>query len=96
MVSLLTLLVVATTFYTVVEGWSVLDSAYFAVVTGLTIGYGDFVPEQSIAKVFTMIYALLAVGLFVALATTLANAAIRTSVRGHNSASRHKRDSDQE
>ncbi len=26
------------------EGWTVLDSIYFAFVTGLTIGYGDFAP----------------------------------------------------
>ena len=26
------------------EGWSINDAAYFAFVTGLTIGYGDLVP----------------------------------------------------
>jgi voltage-gated potassium channel Kch len=81
-ISLVTLLTLATIFYHVVEGWSVIDSVYFAVVTGLTIGYGDFVPRYSISKVFTIFYALLAVGLFVTLATSLAKASLeRTAMR---------------
>jgi voltage-gated potassium channel len=74
--SLVTLLIIATIFYTITEGWSVLDSLYFSVVTGLTIGYGDFAPQEPISKVFTMVYALLAVGLFVALVASLANASV--------------------
>jgi voltage-gated potassium channel len=91
-VTLLALLVSATVFYTLVEGWSVLDSAYFSVVTGLTIGYGDLTPEQPIAKVFTMLYALLAVALFVALATTLANSLMGRRAHKDRRA-RRKRDS---
>jgi hypothetical protein len=81
MATIVMLLVLATVFYTVVEGWSVLDSIYFAVITGLSIGYGDLVPESPIAKIFTMFYALLAVGLFVALATSLAKAALERKSR---------------
>ena len=80
--SILTLLAVATVFYVVVEGWSILDSIYFAVVTGLTIGYGDLVPQHSVSKVFTIFYALLAVGLFVTLATSLAKASLERAARG--------------
>ena len=79
--SILTLLTIATVFYMAVEGWSVLDSIYFAVVTGLTIGYGDLVPQHSISKVFTIFYALLAVGLFVTLATSLAKASLERTPR---------------
>lgn len=79
--STFTLMTVATVFYTVVEGWSVLDSIYFAVVTGLTIGYGDLVPQHAISKIFTMFYALLAVGLFVALATSLASASLQRATK---------------
>jgi len=28
-----------------IEGWSVHESVYFAFVSGLTIGYGDFAPH---------------------------------------------------
>ncbi len=29
-----------------IEGWSVHESIYFAFVSGLTIGYGDFTPKS--------------------------------------------------
>jgi len=32
------------------EGWSVGDALYFTFVTGLTIGYGDLVPRQALAR----------------------------------------------
>jgi Ion channel len=31
-----------------VEGWSVGDAVYFTLITGLTIGYGDLVPRQTL------------------------------------------------
>jgi len=33
-----------------VEGWSVGDAMYFTFITGLTIGYGDIVPQQALAR----------------------------------------------
>ena len=33
-----------------VEGWSIGDALYFTFVTGLTIGYGDIVPRQALAR----------------------------------------------
>ena len=33
-----------------VEGWSVGDAVYFTFVTGLTIGYGDIVPQQLLGR----------------------------------------------
>ena len=33
-----------------VEGWSVGDALYFTFITGLTIGYGDIVPRQALAR----------------------------------------------
>jgi hypothetical protein len=33
-----------------VEGWSVGDAIYFSFITGLTIGYGDIVPRQALAR----------------------------------------------
>ena len=80
-ISLATLLTLATIFYRAVEGWSVVDSLYFAVVTGLTIGYGDIVPQYPISKLFTVFYAVLAVGLFVTLGTSLAKASLERSAK---------------
>ena len=33
-----------------VEGWSLGDAVYFTFITGLTIGYGDLVPRQAMAR----------------------------------------------
>jgi hypothetical protein len=33
-----------------IEGWSVGDAIYFTFITSLTIGYGDIVPRQAIAR----------------------------------------------
>jgi hypothetical protein len=37
-----------------VEGWSAGDALYFTFVTGLTIGYGDIVPRQALARVLAI------------------------------------------
>ena len=37
-----------------VEGWSVGDAVYFTFVTGLTLGYGDIVPRQALARVLAI------------------------------------------
>jgi Ion channel len=33
-----------------IEGWRVLDSIYFAFISGLTIGYGDLVPKTHLTR----------------------------------------------
>jgi hypothetical protein len=32
------------------EGWSIHESIYFAFVSGLTIGYGDFAPKSFLTR----------------------------------------------
>jgi len=60
------LLVFGTVFYHRVEGWSVLDSLYFCVITLATVGYGDFSPKTDLGKIVTMIYILVGIGLLIA------------------------------
>jgi hypothetical protein len=59
------LIIVGTAFYSVVEGWSPLDSLYFAVIAAATVGFGDFAPQTDIGKAFTIVYVLVGVGLLV-------------------------------
>ena len=37
------------------EGWSLQESVYFSFVTGLTIGYGEFVPKLLITRVLAIL-----------------------------------------
>ena len=53
-------------FVHVSEGWSPLDSLYWAIVTGSSVGYGDLVPIQPTTQIFTNVYLLVGVGAFAA------------------------------
>ena len=56
------LLVSGTTFFTLVEGWSVLDSFYFSVTTLTTVGFGDPAPTTALGKIFTIVYIFVGLG----------------------------------
>ena len=47
--------------YSVLEGWSPLQSLYFLTVTITTVGYGDVVPLSAAGKLFTSVYLLLGI-----------------------------------
>lgn len=65
-----------TLFYSAVEGWRWLDALYFSVATIATVGYGDLAPATDAGKVFTIVFMLVGIGLFVALVTQIARALI--------------------
>lgn len=50
-------------FYHLVEGWRLLDSFYFAIITLTTVGYGDFSPQTDPGKIFTIFYVLAGIGI---------------------------------
>ncbi|WP_410768277.1 potassium channel family protein [Fontibacillus sp. BL9] len=52
-----------TIFYVKVEHLNWLDALYFCVVTLTTVGHPEFVPQTSLGKVFTMVYAFAGIGL---------------------------------
>jgi voltage-gated potassium channel Kch len=49
-------LLVGTTVFHLLEGWSWVDSLYFSAITLATVGYGDLVPTTPVAKIFTVLY----------------------------------------
>jgi hypothetical protein len=56
-------LLMGTLVYHFVEGWRILDSLYFSVITLTTVGYGDFSPQSDFGKVFTIFYVLIGIGI---------------------------------
>jgi len=67
-------LVVGTVFYHFVEGWSWITSLYFCSITLTTIGYGDFTPTTDEARLFTIGYVLVGIGIVATFITALASA----------------------
>lgn len=63
-------------FYSGVEGWSPIDALYFSVMTLSTVGAADMAPKTDAAKIFTVIYVLVGIGLFVAVARHIARQVI--------------------
>lgn len=51
-------LAIGTFVYHWLEGWSLLDSLYFCVISLATIGYGDLTPTTPLAKAFTIVYVI--------------------------------------
>lgn len=47
----------------IIEGWSWIDSFYFLSMTVTTVGYGDLTPTTTIAKLLTVIYSFVSIGL---------------------------------
>lgn len=81
------LLLAGTIFYSLVEGWSIIDAVYFCAMSLATVGYGDVVPETEIGKLFTVVYVLAGIGILVSFFTaltakTLALQAERRRARG--------------
>ncbi|SDE22612.1 Ion channel [Bhargavaea beijingensis] len=67
LVTTLTLILLSgTLFYRGIEGWSWLDSFYFAVISLMpTSASTGLVPSMTISKVFTMIYLVVGIGVMV-------------------------------
>jgi len=63
--------------FRIIEGWSLLDGFYFAVVTMATVGYGDLAPRTNIGKLAAIAFMLVGIGVFVLTVSTIAQAFLR-------------------
>jgi hypothetical protein len=61
--SVMVVLFVGTFVFRALEDWSIIDSLYFSVVTLATIGYGDLTPTSDVAKLFSIAYIFVGVGI---------------------------------
>ena len=78
---LFTVLLSGTIFYHFTEGWSVIDSLYFCVMLMATIGLSDLSPTMEVSKIFTMIYAVLSIGVFITLCSKLVLIMVSTNLK---------------
>ena len=65
-------LLTGTIFYSLQEGWSLVDALYFSVTTLTTVGYGDLAPTTTIGKLFTVVYIFSGLGLIAGFINTVA------------------------
>ena len=70
-VAVAVIVAIGSVFYSLVEGWSLLDSVYFCVVSLTTVGFGDLAPVTTAGKLFTIFYLLSSVGLFAVSGTVI-------------------------
>ena len=76
------LLLTGTIFYWRTEDWTIIQALYFSVVTLTTVGYGDLHPTSAGTQIFTIIYILTGLGVFVALLASLADNYIEQKSEG--------------
>ena len=69
---ILLLLFTGTIFYSEFENHSIVDSLFFSVMIMSTIGYENLTLTTSGAKIFTIIYAFISIGVFIALGSKVA------------------------
>ena len=68
------------------EGWSLPESMYFAFVSGLTIGYGDFSPKTGLARLLAVAIGICGILLTALVAAIAVKALDATSGRGSDEA----------
>jgi hypothetical protein len=71
LVSAVSMVAAGTVVYSALEGWTLVDSLYFSVVTLATVGFGDLTPTTDIAKLFTVGYIIIGIGILAAFASEL-------------------------
>jgi Ion channel len=65
-----------------IEGWSVQESIYFAFVSGLTIGYGDFAPRSFVPRALAIVIGICGVLLTALVAAVAVRALSALSAEG--------------
>src|SRR5918994_2794271 len=70
-----------TVFYSLEEGWSVVDAFYFSVTTLTTVGLGDLAPQTTLGKLFTVVYIFAGLGIIVGFIDTVAKETMSRQAR---------------
>ena len=63
LIPIIFLILLGTLGYAILEGWSFLDALYVTIITVTTVGYGDLSPGTPAGRIFSMLFALSAIGM---------------------------------
>ena len=74
-------LLTGTIFYSLQEGWTLIDAFYFSVTTLTTVGFGDPAPTTPVGKLFTVGYILSGLGLIAAFINSVAEENLSSRTR---------------
>ncbi len=66
--------------FSLIEGWSILDSLYTAAQTVTTVGYGDLTPRTRNGRIFSIIFMLAGVGVVLYALTTTVQAIVQSEL----------------
>jgi hypothetical protein len=61
-----------TIFYSLFEGWNLLDAFWFSVATLLTASFANLFPTTALTKIFTILYAIVGVGVLLSFVAAVA------------------------
>lgn len=78
--SVLVVLLVGTVVFRELEHWSLIDSLYFSVVTLATVGYGDLTPTTATAKLFSILYIFIGVGILGVFISAVSHASMQRTL----------------
>ncbi len=78
--SVIVVLAVGTLVFHQLEDWSLVDSLYFSVVTLATIGYGDLTPTTDTAKLFSILYIFVGVGILGVFISAVSHASMQRTL----------------
>ena len=90
-IPVLILVVIGTTVYSTLEGWSLLDALYATVITMTTVGYGDLSPQTPGGRLFAIFFTLAAIGLASYAVSALAAYVIERQLEKHERKLRERR-----
>jgi voltage-gated potassium channel len=66
--------------FSLIEGWSILDSLYVAAQTVTTVGYGDLTPATRNGRIFATLFMLVAVGVVLYALTSAVQAIVQSEL----------------
>src|SRR3954454_1989367 len=70
-----------TIFYSLTEGWGLVDAFYFSVTTLTTVGLGALSPSTTVGKLFTVVYIFTVLGLIAGFITTIGTETLSSRTR---------------